>query len=51
MLHRFYADSDGATAIEYALIAGLIALVLITVLGTLGQALIPKYQAAADGLN
>lgn len=33
---RFLKDEDGATAIEYGLIAGLIAVVIITALTALG---------------
>ncbi|WP_019903208.1 Flp family type IVb pilin [Methylobacterium sp. 77] len=33
---RFAADESGATAIEYGLIASLIAVAVITVLGTIG---------------
>ena len=33
---RFLKNESGATAIEYGLIAALIAVVLVTVLGTLG---------------
>jgi len=33
---RFLKDEEGATAIEYGLIAGLIAVVVITVLTNLG---------------
>ena len=35
-LSRFANDESGATAIEYGLIAALIALVLVTTLGALG---------------
>ena len=35
-LLKLWRDEDGATAIEYALIAGLIAVVLIVALGALG---------------
>jgi pilus assembly protein Flp/PilA len=48
---RFVKDESGATAIEYGLIAALIAVVLIGVLGTLGGNLNGKFQEIADGLN
>lgn len=34
ILKRFFTNESGATAIEYGLIAGIMATVLITVLGT-----------------
>ncbi|MFT8275327.1 Flp family type IVb pilin [Kerstersia gyiorum] len=34
---RFLKDEDGATAIEYGLIAGLIAIAIIVALSTLGE--------------
>lgn len=37
MLKRFFQDEKGATAIEYGLIAALIAVACITALTTLGQ--------------
>ena len=36
LLKRFTHDESGATAIEYGLIASLIAVAIITILGTLG---------------
>lgn len=36
-MKRFLSDISGATAIEYAMIAGGIALVIITVVDVLGQ--------------
>ncbi|MBY0613466.1 MAG: Flp family type IVb pilin [Beijerinckiaceae bacterium] len=39
LMKRFAKDESGATAIEYGLIAALIAVVLITVLGSLGSSL------------
>ena len=39
----------GATAVEYALLASLIAAVIAVAVGVLGQALIPLFQAAVDG--
>ena len=36
-LGRFAAEQSGATAIEYSIMAGMIALVIITAVRTLGQ--------------
>jgi len=36
-LKRFVADENGATAIEYAMIAAGIAVVIVTAVNTLGQ--------------
>ena len=44
-------DEDGATAIEYGLLAALIAVVLISVLTTLGTTLQAKFQAIVTGLG
>lgn len=38
-LQQFWNDEDGATAIEYGLIAGLIAVAIIGVLTALGESL------------
>jgi len=38
-LKSFFNEDCGATAIEYALIASLIAIALVTILGTLGTTL------------
>ncbi len=37
LITQFMRDESGATAIEYGLIAALIAVVLIGILGTLGK--------------
>ena len=42
LLHRFHADKSGATAIEYAMIASVIALALVLCL--------PGFSAAVGGL-
>lgn len=39
MLKMFYRDEDGATAVEYGLIASLIAMVMITGFGNFANAL------------
>jgi pilus assembly protein Flp/PilA len=50
LISRFVRDESGATAIEYGLIAALIAVVIITVLGTIGTNLNTKFQSVATGL-
>jgi len=47
---RFLKDEEGATAIEYGLIAGLIAVVVITVLTNLGTGLRDMFQKVVDKL-
>jgi pilus assembly protein Flp/PilA len=51
LISRFVRDESGATAIEYGLIAALIAVVIITVLTTIGSTLNTKFQLIASGLN
>ncbi len=51
LISRFVRDESGATAIEYGLIAALIAVVIIGVLGTIGTSLTTKFQAVATGLG
>ncbi|CAN7193606.1 Flp family type IVb pilin [Phenylobacterium sp. LjRoot219] len=41
---RFLKDESGATAIEYGLIAALIAAVLVTVIGQIGQSLLGSFE-------
>jgi pilus assembly protein Flp/PilA len=48
---RFAADESGATAIEYGLIASLIAVVLITVLTSLGTELNAKFLAIKNAVD
>ncbi|MER9136768.1 Flp family type IVb pilin [Mesorhizobium sp. M0830] len=51
LIARFVKDESGATAIEYGLIAALIALAIITGAGTLGNALNAKFTAIGTTLN
>jgi len=46
-VRKFAADTRGATAIEYGLIAGCIALVIITAVQALGNTVNVLYQLAA----
>ena len=50
-LVRFLAGESGATAIEYTLIAGGIALAIIAAVNSIGGVLAPKYLAATGGLQ
>ena len=48
---RFLRDEEGATAIEYGLIAGLIAAVLVLVLTNLGTQVKSKFNAVLVALG
>ena len=50
LFSRFLKDECGATAIEYGLIAALIAVGLIGVLGTMYGQLQAAFQAVSNGL-
>jgi pilus assembly protein Flp/PilA len=51
LLNRFVRDESGATAIEYGLIAALIAVAIIVVLGTIGTQLNITFDRVADALT
>ena len=51
MFKRFAKDESGATAIEYGLIAGLISVIIITVLTSIGTRLNTKFSSIATALN
>jgi pilus assembly protein Flp/PilA len=48
---RFANDESGATAIEYGLIAALIAVVIIGAVTTLGTTLSAKFQSIATSIK
>ena len=48
---RFVKDESGATAIEYGLIAALIALAIMVGAGSLGNALNSKFNTIASKVN
>ena len=48
---RFVKDESGATAIEYGLIAALIAVAIIGVVGLLGEQLKTTFEAVTTGLK
>ena len=51
LISRFVRDESGATAIEYGLIAALIAVVIITALTTIGSNLTTKFNNVATALK
>ena len=51
LFKRFARDESGATAIEYGLIAALIAVVIISALTTVGTNLSTKLNAVATSLH
>ncbi|MEW6632741.1 Flp family type IVb pilin [Mesorhizobium sp.] len=51
LIARFVKDESGATAIEYGLIAALIALAIMVGATSLGTALNSKFQAIANAVN
>ncbi|MDB5510330.1 MAG: Flp family type IVb pilin [Hyphomicrobiales bacterium] len=48
---RFLNDESGATAIEYGLIAGLIAVVIIGSVSAVGTKISAKFNAVATNLS
>ncbi len=51
MLRKFLSDESGATAIEYGLIAALIALAIIAAVGQTGQRLVALFQSSDPGVD
>ncbi len=49
-MHAFARDEEGATMIEYALIAALISIAAITVLSPLGTKIMAVFQDVLDAL-
>jgi pilus assembly protein Flp/PilA len=51
LISRFVRDESGATAIEYGLIAALIAVVIITALTTVGSKLTKTFTSVSGSLS
>jgi pilus assembly protein Flp/PilA len=51
MLRKFLRDESAATAIEYSLIAGFIALAIITAVGMTGQRLVALFESLIPALT
>jgi len=50
MIKKFFTDESGVTAIEYGLIAALIAVGIIASLQALGPKVASTFQTAADAM-
>lgn len=50
-LLKFLREEEGVTAIEYGLIAALIAVAIVTILGTVGDKLVTTFTAVSDKLK
>lgn len=50
-IRKFRRDEEGATAIEYGLIAALIAVAAVTAMGSLGNAISNTMDSAATEMN
>jgi pilus assembly protein Flp/PilA len=51
LIRNFASDKNGATAIEYGLIAALISVVVIGVLGTIGTNMLADFTSVAAALR
>ncbi|QND60585.1 Flp family type IVb pilin [Mesorhizobium huakuii] len=51
IVSRFIRDQSGATAIEYGLIAALIALAIVAGAGALGNSVNAKFKAIGNTVN
>jgi len=50
LIKRFLREEDGVTAIEYGLIAALIAVAIIAIVGDVGDKLVTTFQAVETEL-
>jgi len=51
MLRKFLRNESGATAIEYSLIAGFIALAIIAAVGMTGEKLVAMFTSLLDAFG
>ena len=51
MLKRLFSEAEGATAVEYALMAGLIAVVIAVAVGLVGTNLTNLYESFLDEMG
>ncbi len=50
-VRRFFAEEDGATAVEYAVMVALIVVVALTAIQTLGQQVSDTFQNVSDEIS
>jgi pilus assembly protein Flp/PilA len=50
-ISTFFADESGATAIEYGLIAGLIAVVIVVAVSAVGTGISAKFSSISNSLT
>ncbi len=50
IIKKFIRDDEGATAIEYGLIAALVSVAVIAILGTLGDNLVNTFTTVSNSL-
>jgi pilus assembly protein Flp/PilA len=50
IIKRFFHDESGATAIEYGLLAALIAVAIIVTVTAVGESLVVTFEAVDTGL-
>lgn len=50
-IKRFINEESGATAVEYAIMASLIAVVIVAAVQAIGTSLIPIFNAVAAGVS
>ncbi len=51
LINKFVRDQSGATAVEYGLIAGLISVVILASLKSIGTKINVKFSNIANALN
>ena len=51
LVHRFLKDDSGATSIEYAVVAGMLSIAIVTAVAGLGSKLKGTYTGISTALN
>ena len=51
LMKRFFREEEGATAVEYAIMAGLIAVVIVVAVQLVGTNLNSLFESVLTGMN